>query len=189
MGVLDRLFPLRNPPPQPIQKAEEIKSAYSWHSHSKNCECPVCIFHEQEKKQFYKAQQPPRQQVQQPPPQIRQEEQIDYSDIPSYVKMPPSPQYSEPIDEPPVLIKQHKQKIAEPQDSQNDIMRDHLVADLNNRVKELERLHPELLPKKPTPASKTLLKWLFFCVLVGGFLYGIYLFYLSTLGYTVRLPF
>lgn len=69
------------------------------------------------------------------------------------------------------------------------IQHEQLHAKIGQRLDDLETLHPELQPRKPTPPHKTLLKWIFFLVLVGILLYGIYLFYLHEQGWTINLPF
>ena len=62
---------------------------------------------------------------------------------------------------------------------------------LAQRVMELESLHPELKQKEPTPLWKTIGKWSLCIIIIGIFLYGIYLFvyWYEYLGKDVTIPF
>lgn len=60
---------------------------------------------------------------------------------------------------------------------------------LDQRVGKLESIHPELKPKK-TPLYMIIIKWLFFLIIAGIFLYSIYLFYCyDQLGKDIIIPF
>jgi hypothetical protein len=144
---------------------------------------------EKEKREYYKMQQQPKAQpvYSDTLPIPRQPERMAAPlDISSYVEPPIVPSCESPIEP---QIKQHKQKPTEPSITLPDLaIRDQRIDEIENKLNKLWIAHPELQPKKPELSSKKILRWLLFCVLVGAFLYGIYLFYLSTLGYSIGIP-
>ena len=64
------------------------------------------------------------------------------------------------------------------------------ITTLRQRVSELENLHPELTPRKPTPLYMIIIKWIIFFIIIGLFLYSLYLFYCyEQLGKNITIPF
>jgi hypothetical protein len=66
---------------------------------------------------------------------------------------------------------------------------DSKLSTLEQRIADLENLHPELNPK-PISLRMIIFKWVLFCIIVGVFLYAIYVFYLyDKLGKDIYVPF
>lgn len=89
--------------------------------------------------------------------------------------------------EPPKIAKHRK---AKQETDESCIDSDTELIALRKRVSEIENLHPELTPPKPTPLYFIIIKWLFFLIIVGLFIYAIYMFYLyDKLGKDIIIPF
>lgn len=70
-----------------------------------------------------------------------------------------------------------------------EVRQEQRITRIEQRLSDLEAIHPQLQPQEPTPLHKTILKWLLFLIMAGGLLYGIYLYWLYDKGWNIALPF